>query len=62
MNSFGVKIQASNGTRVTVICSHQGCPWRARAILYKDGKSFEIRKLALTHLCVGVNRIGNKQK
>ncbi|PKU82943.1 hypothetical protein MA16_Dca021827 [Dendrobium catenatum] len=58
--NFDINIKASDKSRVIATCSYHGCPWRIRALLCSDGYSFEVKKLNPTHLCHGVNIIGNK--
>ncbi|KAL0913410.1 hypothetical protein M5K25_016871 [Dendrobium thyrsiflorum] len=42
LQNFGIKIKASDKSRVIAICTYRGCPWRIRASLCSDGHSFEI--------------------
>ncbi|PKU87576.1 hypothetical protein MA16_Dca025881 [Dendrobium catenatum] len=61
LQNFGIKIKASDKSRVIATCTYHGCPWRIHASLCSDGHSFEVRNLQGSHLCPGVNRAGNKQ-
>ncbi|PKU74349.1 hypothetical protein MA16_Dca003552 [Dendrobium catenatum] len=58
--NFGIRIKASDKTRVIARCSYEGCEWRIRASLCEDTQTFEIRRVYGVHTCPGINRAGNK--
>ncbi|KAI0522716.1 hypothetical protein KFK09_005101 [Dendrobium nobile] len=58
--NFGVRIKASDKTRVIATCAYQGCKWRIRTSICEDDKSFEVRRLEGDHTCPGINRAGNR--
>ncbi|XP_020676180.1 uncharacterized protein LOC114578331 [Dendrobium catenatum] len=58
--NFGIRIKASDKTRVIATCSYEGCEWRIRASLCEDTQTFEIRRVYGVHTCPGINRAGNK--
>ncbi|XP_020581089.1 uncharacterized protein LOC110025141 [Phalaenopsis equestris] len=60
LNNFALKIKSSDKTRVIAICAHHGCPWRVRASVCSDGRTFEVKKLCDRHLCPRVDRTANK--
>lgn len=61
LTNLVVKIKASGKIRVIATCAYQGCLLRVGASLCSNVYSFEVRKLDSTYMCLGGNKIGNKQ-